>query len=237
MFCCIHETQAISKPHFRPRTFQWRQAISSKAAPTIGRAGYTMQMWLNVREGNALLRIELRLKLENLFRRLGDTPRRRGRYSRSSSRSRCSSRNSNYGTDNEVVEELSECFRDLVKEVKDLVRSSRDPSPTRQIDHSPRSIAHQPAPLQPQTIIHHVPQYQQNQLQAPPTVVQPIISPPIMPYHMGHHPLGPQVPAMAPPYNYSTYPGPSYHHAFQYTQAAPTGQILTKGFVVNRNKN
>ena len=115
-----------------------------------------------------------------------------------------------------MVEELSECFRDLVKEVKDLVRSSRDPSPTRQIDHSPRSITGQSA-IQPQTIIHHVPQYQQqNQLQAPQTVVQPIISPPIMPYHMTHHPMAP------PPYNYSTYPGPSFHHhAFQYTQPSP----------------
>ena len=143
------------------------------------------------------------------FRRLGDTPRRRGRYSRSSSRSRCSSRNSNYASDNEVVEELSECFRDLVKEVKELVRNSRDPSPTRQIDHSPRAISGQP-----QTIIHHVPQYQpQSQLPAPPTVVQPIISPPIMPYHLGHHPM-----AAPPAFNYSTYPGPSYHHAFQYAQ-------------------
>lgn len=135
-----------------------------------------------------------------------------------------------------MVEELSECFRDLVKEVKDLVRSSRDPSPTRQTDHhSPRAITthHPQASMQPQTIIHHVPHYQQSQLQAPQTVVQPIISPPIMPYHMGHpmghHPMGPQVAPMAPPYNYSTYPGPAYHHAFQYAQAPPAAQIMTKG--------
>ena len=118
-----------------------------------------------------------------------------------------------------MVEELSECFRDLVKEVKDLVRSSRDPSPTRQsIDHSPRLITGQSS-IQPQTIIHHVPQYQQqNHLPAPQTVVQPIISPPIMPYHMPHH--HPMAPPPAP-YNYPTYPGPSYHHAFQYTQPSP----------------
>ena len=58
-----------------------------------------------------------------------ETPRRRGRFSRSSSRSRCSSRNSAYASDAELAEELSECVRDLVKEVKELVHRSRDPSP------------------------------------------------------------------------------------------------------------
>ena len=124
-----------------------------------------------------------------------ETPRRRGRFSRSSSRSRCSSRNSAYASDAELAEELSECVRDLVKEVKELVHRSRDPSPvlTRNPHGNQTGICQKihnhfsfnvylaiNDSFLTDKVIHHLPQYQPQPQYQPPTVIQPIVQPPTM---------------------------------------------------------
>lgn len=127
-----------------------------------------------------------------------ETPRRRGRFSRSSSRSRCSSRNSAYASDAELAEELSECVRDLVKEVKELVHRSRDPSPVLTRNPPQNTGISQNLYFSSLTVtsfcgnglprdlfltikvIHHLPQYQPQPQYQPPTVIQPIVQPPTM---------------------------------------------------------